>query len=77
MALVIRRLDSGYYHVRGDGPCNWAQPPSWPCSEAVLRAHAFAEAGEAFLREACAAAERATVYEREDAEVRRRAEGGL
>lgn len=54
MTLMIRRLESGYYHLRGRGPCNWAQPPSWPCSEAVLREHAFPQAGEEFIRAALA-----------------------
>lgn len=55
--LEIRRLESGYYHIRGRGPCNWAQPPHWPCSTEVLRAHAFPEASEQFLLEAEAEAE--------------------
>jgi len=50
--IKITRLPGGWWHVRGRGPCNWAQPPEWPCSEAMLRAHAFPEAGEAFLKEA-------------------------
>jgi len=50
--VTIRRLSSGYYHVRGSGPCEWAQPPHWPCSEAVLREHAFPEASERFIRTA-------------------------
>lgn len=52
MTVTVTRLDSGYYHVRGDGPCNWAQPPSWPCDEATLRAHAFTEASETFIHAA-------------------------
>lgn len=48
MNLRIKRLDSGYYHIRGQGPCNWAQPPTWPCSEQVLLAHTFGEAGNEF-----------------------------
>lgn len=54
MAIAIRRLPSGYYHIRGDGPCEWAQPPEWPCSERTLRAYAFPEASEAFIREVLA-----------------------
>lgn len=50
--VTVTRLESGYYHVRGDGPCNWAQPPFWPCDEKTLREYAFPEAGEAFIREA-------------------------
>jgi len=56
--IVVMLLESGYYHVRGDGPCNWAQPPAWPCSEEVLRQHAFPEASEAFIREAMVSAEK-------------------
>jgi hypothetical protein len=50
--ISVRRLDGGYYHVRGHGPCEWAQPPAWPCSEETLRAHAFPEASEGFIRAA-------------------------
>lgn len=52
MTISAKRLASGYWHIRGDGPCNWAQPPTWPCSESVLREHAFPEASEAFIRAA-------------------------
>lgn len=48
--LTVKRLDSGYFHVRGFGPCNWAQPPHWPCDEETLRAHAFGEACEDFVQ---------------------------
>lgn len=49
--MTVRRLSSGYWHIRGIGPCNWAQVPSWPCSDAELEAGFFAEAGESFRRE--------------------------
>lgn len=49
MPITVRQLDSGYWHLRGVGPCNWAQTPTWPCDEATLRAHAFPEACEAFI----------------------------
>lgn len=52
MTITVTRLDSGYYHVRGVGPCNWSQPPQWPCDEAMLREYAFPEASEAFIRAA-------------------------
>ena len=52
MSIVVKRLQSGYYHVRGNGPCNWAQPETWPCDEDHLRAHAFPEASEQFIRAA-------------------------
>jgi hypothetical protein len=54
MIITIRRLSSGYYHLRGAGPCNWAQVPNWPCAEATLREHAFPGAREEFF-EACMA----------------------
>ncbi len=49
--LTFKRLESGYWHICGDGPCEWAQVPIWPCSVATLRAHAFPEASEAFIDE--------------------------
>jgi len=48
--IAVKRLPSGYYHLRGRGPCNWAQPPHWPCDGETLRSHAFPETSEAFLR---------------------------
>lgn len=58
--LTITRLPSGYYHIRGHGPCEWAQPPIWPCSEDVLRSHAFSQASEHFLQQAIRAARHAS-----------------
>lgn len=49
--ITVQRLPSGYFHLRGQGPCNWAQPPSWPCDEDTLREHAFPEASEDFIRD--------------------------
>ena len=49
MSITIRRLDSGYWHIRGVGPCNWAQPPCWPCAEETLRGHAAPGASEEFF----------------------------
>ena len=51
-ALTVKRLETGWYHVRGYGPCEWAQPPYWPCSEEMLREYAFAHASETFIRNA-------------------------
>jgi len=51
-AIRVERLASGYVKLSGSGPCEWAQPPVWPCSEEVLRAHAFPEASEGFIRSA-------------------------
>ena len=55
MWITVRRLRSGWYHVRGEGLCDWAQPPQWPCSRGTLRRHAFREASRGFLRAAAAA----------------------
>ena len=49
--ITIKRLDSGYYHIRGEGICNWTQPPYWPCDGEMIREHAFPEASEEFLLE--------------------------
>ncbi len=51
MKIEAKQLDSGYWHLRGTGPCNWAQPPWWPCDEATLRERVFPEASEEFIRE--------------------------
>ena len=59
MKITATRLESGWWHVRGEGLCNWAQPPEWPCDEAALRASAFPEAGEEFLRAAARVAQAA------------------
>lgn len=48
--LTIRRLSSGWWHVRGRGLCNWAQVPSWPCTDDDLTAGTFEEAGDSFRR---------------------------
>ena len=50
MEIKISKLSSGYWHIRGDGPCNWAQPPHWPCSMDEVRANAFPEACEQFFQ---------------------------
>ncbi len=57
MKITEKRLSSGFWKITGEGPCNWAQPPLWPCSEATLRAHAFPEASEQFIHDAMRAAE--------------------
>ena len=59
MEIKIKRLPSGYYHIRGNGACNWAQPAKFPCAEDELRASAFPEASEEFIRAALAAAQSA------------------
>ncbi len=50
MIITVKKLSTGYWHIRGHGPCNWAQPPHWPCSEETLRDHAFPQASEEFLK---------------------------
>lgn len=47
--IVVKRLPTGYYHVRGRGPCEWAQPKYWPASEEEIRSTAFPEASEEFI----------------------------
>jgi hypothetical protein len=54
--ITAKRLESGFWIIRGDGPCEWSQPPRWPCDEQMLRDHAFPEASEAFFAEAIRAA---------------------
>ena len=57
--VTARRLESGYLHIRGDGPCNWAQvPPNWTGDLAAFREHAFLEASEEFVRAAYSYASR-------------------
>ena len=50
--LSIKQLESGYWLIRGSGPCEFAQPKHWPCSEAELRGAAFPEASELFIVQA-------------------------
>jgi hypothetical protein len=52
MMLTVKKLSSGYFLVRGDGPCNWAQVPHWPATLEEIREHAFPEASEEFILEA-------------------------
>lgn len=54
--MKIKKLPSGFWLLQGTGPCNWAQPPCWPCDEQTLRRHAFSEAGEEFIQECLLAA---------------------
>jgi hypothetical protein len=52
--LSVKKLESGYFHIRGIGTCNWAQVPYLPCSEQILRRCAFHEAGKEFIEECLA-----------------------
>jgi hypothetical protein len=51
MKISIKRLESGHSHIRGTGPCNYAQPLVWPCSKEELRMHAHPEASNEFLNQ--------------------------
>jgi hypothetical protein len=56
--ITVKQLSSGYWLVRGKGPCEWAQPPQWPMTdEESLRKYAFPEASDRFIREATARAQ--------------------
>jgi len=55
--IRVRQLESGYWHVRGVGPCNFSQPPRWPCDEDTIRKHAHPEASDAFILRATKVAE--------------------
>ena len=57
MSITVKKLYSGYYHIRGIGPCNWAQPPIWPCDEVMIRQCVFPEASEKFILECIEAAQ--------------------
>jgi hypothetical protein len=46
--LRIKRLSTGAWHVRGNGPCEWAQFASWPPSDADLVTGVFPEASQKF-----------------------------
>ena len=59
--ITVKRLESGYWHIQGEGPGNWSQPPQWPCDEETLRTFAFPEASEQFIRAAMQIA-RATLF---------------
>ena len=52
MEITVKRFRTGYYHISGEGVCDWSQPPRWPCDEATLRDYACPEASETFI--ACA-----------------------
>ena len=53
----LKQISTGWYHIRGIGPCNWVQTPEWPATEAVIREHAFPEASEEFIKLVIEAAE--------------------
>ena len=48
MQIKIKRLPTGYFHIRGEGPGNWAQVKNWPCTEDELAAGNF-QGNEDFL----------------------------
>lgn len=47
--ISITRLSSGYWHIRGRGPCNWTQPQTWPAGDDEIRSAAFPQASPDFL----------------------------
>ena len=58
-SIRIKRLASGWYHLRGTGPCQWAQVQDWPgCTEKELDSAFFPEAGYNFRREVASLRER-------------------
>lgn len=48
MELIITQLSTGHVQIRGKGPCNWAQPAHFPCSDEDLEGSTFHEAGDEF-----------------------------
>lgn len=52
MDIDIKPLSTGWWQLKGEGPENWAQVPHWPCSEDIIREHAFPGASKLFLRAA-------------------------
>ncbi len=51
--ISIKRLDAGYLHIRGEGICNWSQPPEHEIMDfACIRKHAFPQASDDFIRKA-------------------------
>lgn len=56
--VSVKRLSTGYVHIRGRGPCEWAQPPAWPTDPETLEASFFPEASADFRRAVRAANER-------------------
>lgn len=59
--LRITRLSSGYWHIRGTGPCEWAQPKDWPDAARLIEASIFPEASTKFRREVLVENERLLV----------------
>ena len=49
MEITVKRFPTSYYHISGEGVCDWSQPPRWPCDEATLRDYACSEASETFI----------------------------
>jgi hypothetical protein len=58
MKIKVKKLESTYWLVTGEGPCNWSQPAWWPCSENMLRNSASSEACEDFFASALVEAEK-------------------
>ncbi len=52
MRITTTRLPTGWWHIRGTGPCNWSQVPFWPCDQECIKRNAFPEASEEFIKSA-------------------------
>lgn len=57
--LSIKRLSSGYFHVRGRGPCEWGQYETWPPTNSDINDGTFVLASDRFRAAVREAAERA------------------
>lgn len=54
--ITWKQLESGYWLIRGQGPCEYSQPPRWPAGDAdFIRLHAHPEASEQFVNAAAVA----------------------
>ena len=47
--VSVRQLESGYWYVRGRGPCNWAQLLRWPTDLKSAKTASFYETGLTFI----------------------------
>ncbi len=59
MRITVRKMSSGAYHIKGEGPCNWSTVPEWPCSRETIRQCGDLAACREFLDDAARAAEEA------------------
>ena len=47
MPIRVKRLSTGYWHARGNGPCEWAQ---WSVTGALTEDAFFAQASDRFRK---------------------------